>query len=346
MTKSLFGTAKIKLLTSLATIGLLSACGTTGIPTMGTAGQADPAGFDDMQDVPQSLASRVSGNTYIPTDPLSVNADSYAKCATSSKLLEVFPDNAVRIAIKDISGDGSLSFLGGSSIGAAGRSYRIVIDYINADTANQSLGVGKYTQSATGTRNYIPLFNKTEDEDVYFDVNRSSFRDDLLNVLADECTTNPSTDGCNMVRPSGNRVAFEEEVNVPVYVGVGIRVTINLTVLSGNVELSGLGAISAAAEANKVSGNLIIQTLGITGSKVTSTLPLPSELNPTTIQNAIMAMATIKSALYSDAGDVKITPRVVGFYDPLGFGNQQYVNAMVTELSKEAVDWSPNCTGD
>jgi len=107
-----------------------------------------------------------------------------------------------------------------------------------------------------------------------------------------------------------------------------------------------LGAISAAADAKKVSGNLIIQTLGITGSKVTSTLPLPSELNPTTIQNAVMAMATIKSALHSDAGDVKITPRVVGFYDPLGFGNQQYVNAMVTELSKKAVDWSPNCSGE
>lgn len=346
MKKRLFGAAKVKLLTSLATIGLLAACNTTGIPTMGTAGQADPAGFDDMQDVPQSLASRVSGNTYIPTDPLSVEASNYAKCGTGAELLEVFPDNAVRIAIKDITGNGSLGFLGGSSIGAAGSSYRIVIDYINADTANQSLGVGKYTQSPNGTRNYIPLFNQTEDEDIYFDVNRSSFKDDFLKVLSEECDSNPSTEGCNMVRPSGNRVTFEEEVNVPVYVGVGIRVTINLTVLSGKVELSGLGAISAAAEANKVSGNLIIQTLGITGSKVTSTLPLPSELNPTTIQNAIMAMATIKSALYSDAGDVKITPRVVGFYDPLGFGNQQYVNAMVTELSKEPVNWSPNCTGD
>jgi len=346
MINGLFDVTPVRLLTAVVATGLLTACGTTGIPTMGTAGQADPAGFDDMQDVPQSLAARVSGNTYIPTDPLSVSADSYAKCVTGANLLEVLPDNAVRIAIKDISGDGSLNFLGGSSIGAAGKSYRIVIDYINADTANQTLGVGKYTQSNDGTRSYIPLFRKTEEEDVYYDINRSSFRDDFLNVFSDECASNPETNGCDMVRPTGDRVTFEEEVNVPVYVGVGIRVTINLTVLSGNVELSGLGAISAAAEAKKVSGNLIIQTLGITGSKVTSTLPLPSELNPTTIQNAIMAMATIKSALYSDAGDVKITPRVVGFYDPLGFGNQQYVNAMVTELSKKAVEWSPNCTGD
>jgi len=138
-------------------------------------------------------------------------------------------------------------------------------------------------------------------------------------------------------------MVFEEEVNIPVYVGVGIRVTINLSVLSGDVDLSGLGAISAAAEANRVSGNLIIQTLGVTGSKVTSALPLPSALNPTTIQNAIMSMATIKSALYSSDGDVIITPRVVGFYDPLGMGNEQYVNAVVTQLAKEAVAWAPDC---
>lgn len=202
-------------------------------------------------------------------------------------------------------------------MGVGGHSYRIVVDYINVDSSSQPMAMTRYLMDASGNRSYIPLFQRT-----------------------------PETTYCEIslweaIQKKGD--IFRERVNIPVYIGVGIRITVNLTVKSGKVELAGLGSIAAAAKLEQVSGDLVIQTLGITGSKVATALPLPSELTPESIQNAIMAMATIKSGLYSTAGDVIITPRVVGFYDPLGFGQQQYVNAVVAELARKPIVWNSAC---
>jgi hypothetical protein len=88
-----------------------------------------------------------------------------------------------------------------------------------------------------------------------------------------------------------------------------------------------------------VSGSLLVQTLGITGSKVSSALPLPSELNPTTVQNAILALGTIKSGLYSD--DSVINARVIGFINTTGLTDQAFVGAVISELASSPIRWDP-----
>lgn len=116
---------------------------------------------------------------------------------------------------------------------------------------------------------------------------------------------------------------------VPTYIGVGLRLTANIAVLKGSVDLGNLFALGAAAESNKISGSLVIQTLGISGENVSSVIPMPSEINPSTIQNAILALGTIKAKMYG--ADTKITPRVVGVYNNLG-GGAETINGFISSM--------------
>jgi hypothetical protein len=122
-------------------------------------------------------------------------------------------------------------------------------------------------------------------------------------------------------------------VIVPVYVGVGLRLTANITVNEGSVDLGNLFALGAAAQAKQVSGTLVVQTLGISGESVSTIIPMPSEINASTIQNAIMALGAIKAKIY-DTG-TRINPRVVGVYNTLG-GGQETINGFISSLLEQA----------
>lgn len=119
------------------------------------------------------------------------------------------------------------------------------------------------------------------------------------------------------------------DVIVPVYVGVGLRLTANITVKKGKVNLGNLFALGIEANSEKISGTLVVQTLGVSGENISSIIPMPSEINPTTIQNAIMALATIKSNLYDEK--TIITPRVVGVYNNLG-GGTETINGFISSM--------------
>jgi hypothetical protein len=116
--------------------------------------------------------------------------------------------------------------------------------------------------------------------------------------------------------PPGPSVNAAAERFVPTYVGVGLRLTANLKVNSGEVDLGNLIAIGAAAEAKQVYGTLVIQTLGISGEGVAAAIPIPSEVSASSIQNALVAIGTIKGKIYDEK--TALSPRVVGIYDTYG----------------------------
>lgn len=119
---------------------------------------------------------------------------------------------------------------------------------------------------------------------------------------------------------------------IPVYVGVGLRFTATITVNEGSVDLGNLFALGLAAEAKKVTGTLIIQTLGISGKDISTLIPMPSQINTTTIQNAIMSLASIKAKIYDDGAE--LNPRVVGFYNNIGGGQatvQKFITSVLTQ---------------
>ena len=126
----------------------------------------------------------------------------------------------------------------------------------------------------------------------------------------------------------------EGETIVPVYIGVGLRLTANVTVTEGSVNLGNLIALGIAAQSNKLTGTLVVQTLGISGEGISANIPMPSDINQTSIQNAIQALGAIKANIYSDK--TLINPRVVGLYNNLG-GGAITVNRFISKVLEEPI---------
>lgn len=116
---------------------------------------------------------------------------------------------------------------------------------------------------------------------------------------------------------------------VPVYIGVGLRLTATLYVASGSVELTNLFAIGAAAQAKQITGTLTIQTLGVSGENISTIIPIPSEISASSIQNAIQSLGSIKAKLYDYK--TSITPQVVGVYNTVG-GGSETINGFISSL--------------
>lgn len=128
--------------------------------------------------------------------------------------------------------------------------------------------------------------------------------------------------------------AATPDVVVPLYIGVGVRLSAHITVKRGKVNLGNLFGVGAQAQADNVSGTLVIQTLGISGEGISSAIPVPSELNATTIQNAIMALGTIKAKMYTDK--TCISPRAVALYNNLG-GGSKTLKYFISTLLQEPI---------
>lgn len=236
--------------------------------------------------------------------------DNVVKGYKYKELLDSLPDNAVRMAIKEYDAKGKLSF-GASSVGSEGHRYQVVLDYINVDSTNIKF--------------YIKIHN-----------------DEILSVKRVEDygfspprVNNQSPSSEDQERNVGNIV-------IPVYVGVGLRLTADLQVVRGTISLSSLGAIAAGVEAGRASGSLVVQTIGVTGKQISTLLPMPSELNQTTVQTAILSLGAIKAVIY-DGKNTTITPRVTGIYLPIRNGTEELVNRIVSELASDSIVWRRGC---
>lgn len=123
---------------------------------------------------------------------------------------------------------------------------------------------------------------------------------------------------------------------VPVYIGVGLRLTADLYVVSGSVNLTSLLAIGAAAEAEQVTGQLVVQTLGISGPEISSLVPMPAKLDDSTIQNAILSLGAIRAKMYHT--ETRLTPRVLGVYNNLG-GGEQTIMGFISALLEQPIEF-------
>lgn len=319
--------------------------------------------------LPASLGELYSSYTYIPFDPLAVSSrpgDSCNGCnicpscdsiSSYKSLLESFPDQTVRLSIEKFEIDGSISY--GNFVTAKGKNetYRVTLDYINADVSQVPFLIKCHTDSVDlkekrflGCRKERRRFKKCSIRpDVRFEF-RKKDRDLYKQEVPDSALYEQRKILSKAMNPKikDNDDGWEQ-YTVPVYVGVGLRIVAKVTTLDTDVSLSGLGAIASEVRAGKMEGNLTVQTLGITGKSVSAALPLPSEINESTIQNAIMSIGAIKAQLYTEnatSKDIVISPRVVGIYKPFP-GGEEVVNQIISELSRERAKWrrpcEPNC---
>ena len=305
---------KFKLVTLILTVGIASGCAST---------------------IPKPPAEHLSGYSYIPIDPFSVRTNPGSSCEGAESitlansvetdnvsyktLLQSLPDNAVRVSIQKYLKSGQVTYGVGSASGKVD-SYKLTVDYINSDTVNVKFWIKKFAVVyKTQEKVFVPLSEQTANGKYIY-----------------------GPESFSVIRASEGGDAPEgyEEFNLPVYVGVGLRVAATIESSKGDAKISGLGALTAQAESSGLNGYLVTQTLGINGKGIAGALPIQSELNPTTAQNAIVAVGSIKALLYEE-GTV-VVPRVVGLYLPFP-GGEPLVNAIVSELSKERVVWHRPC---
>lgn len=278
---------------------------------------------------PQSVAEKESGYTYVPIDPFAVQTIPGDSCAESPQerakvygtLLQSLPDNAVRMLIERFNASGSVTY-GPAKLGAKGESYRVTVDYINADTINVPVWISKRMEVYKGGIKTVSLLAAPDHK-----------------IFVPESETYIVT----REKPASDAISEYVEFNIPVYIGIGLRVAATVDVIGGSANISGIGVIGAEAEAEKLKGSLVVQTLGVNGKSIAAALPIQSELNRTTAQNAIVAVGSIKALLYAD--ETSVSPRVVGIYLPFP-GGKPLVNALISELSKERVAWPRPCLVD
>ncbi len=267
---------------------------------------------------PKSLGEKNSGFSYVPLDPLPVYSSKTANSCTENPtwdhkpLLKALPDNAARIAVLQREGSANLA-IGPVHIGTSGNVYQVVLDYISVDATNIKFEMIK--RAAADQTKILSIYEKATEP----------ARITAIRLADDESASKGG-----------------EIVSIPVYVGVGLRLTATVSVLKGKVDLGSLGVIAAEAQAGNVTGSLVVQTLGVTGKQVVATLPLPSELNATTIQNAILSLGAIKAIIHNTDGEVITTPRVTGIYNAIG-GGPEFVNAVVSELARKPIEWKQPC---
>ena len=126
--------------------------------------------------------------------------------------------------------------------------------------------------------------------------------------------------------------ASEADVVIPVYIGVGLRLSADVYVKKGEINLGSLFALGAAAKAEQISGTLVIQTLGVSGPEISGLIPMPGEISESTVQNAIISLASVKAKMYDSK--TLITPRVVGVYNNLG-GGEATINGFISSLLQQ-----------
>lgn len=297
--------------------------------------------------LPTTLGEQTSGYGYIPLDGLAIDqtleSDSckgwrrYSSNKNLSMfstandlggeragadpfkpLLETLPDISVRFAVAGFDSSGGLTF-GPAKITSKYSTYRAVLDYVNVDAIPVSLWI-------TAFKNSVP-------------VKLSDARGNSVKIDAYEAKVQPR----NTETKSPH--AESELVTIPVYVGVGMRLTADVTALEGGIPLISLGAIGLEAEAKRLTGTLTVQTIGITGESVAASLPLPSKLDQTTIENGILSIGSNRAVVYRDqskGNGITITPRVVGLYSPIG-SEPALINAIYSELSRERPQWARPC---
>lgn len=313
---------------------------------------------------PASSYDETSGYTYIPLDPLRVITAKGENCTAEEKVLggssepsaspqfkdvlSSLPDNTVRMVVENFTSGGSVTY-GVGKIGGNSEHYRVTADYISADTINFRLWINKQVRYRNAK---IAVFGGSELENSNWQqvsildpltseysygnatANRQSVVAERYNVLTDS----DYKDRSNKV--SGGAGLIFTPYNIPVYVGIGIRITSNVEITGSKANLSGIGVIGAEAQANNLKGSLIVQTLGVSGKAVSSALPMHSELNATTAQNALIAAASIKTLIYSD--DTEVYPRIVGLYLPLP-SSRPLVNSIISAISSSNIEWSRPC---
>lgn len=316
----------------------------------------------------QTKAEQLAGYTYVPLEPSRVIISPLEDGSklTKARLLNALPDNSIRIATRQIGATSDTNIAPiGLNTGTAGNTYEVIIDYITADTVNvKFFGYwqpfnydveGNITRRASGIREFSKFPKNTPAKsgtpgtrwELVIYARESLLRKDpsgrppLIGITDGQVEAIFNDDLQKTSTRVEEFIEFEptehrtlNEFHVPVYAGVALRLTINVTVLRGEVHFTGLSAITTAVEAERATGSMTVQTIGITGTTPRNSLQIISSIDDTAIVAAVSDLAAVKASIETDS--TVISPRIVGFHNTAGL-DQHGINRIHSLLSAEPI---------
>ena len=93
-------------------------------------------------------------------------------------------------------------------------------------------------------------------------------------------------------------------------IGVGLRMTAKVQTSKANINIGGLSALAAQAVLQNLSGSISVNVIGIDSRDITNLIPITSQLDQTSIQSALQALAAVKAKLW-DSGQTTLTPHIL-----------------------------------
>jgi len=92
-------------------------------------------------------------------------------------------------------------------------------------------------------------------------------------------------------------------------VGVGLRIKAKVKTYKANLNLGSLLALGVESKNGNIQGEISIDIIGMDSKDITNLVPLTSQIDESSIQMALQALATIKSKIYEP--DTLLTPHLI-----------------------------------
>lgn len=213
-------------------------------------------------------AERATGYGYVPLDGLGLFEDYDASTCTAPDgdraarvwrpILDALPDMSARFAVATVNGELGLSW-GPVKVTSKGGLYKAVLDFINVTEVVVPFYVKKHIRKPDGSIEQRLIRTPLS-------------TGEAISMYEARISYNPV--GGDELVASGY-----ELLAIPVYVGIGLRLSADILAMQGNVGLTGLTSIGVAAQSNMLAGTMTVQTMGVTGGNVISGIPIPSKLD-------------------------------------------------------------------
>ena len=92
-------------------------------------------------------------------------------------------------------------------------------------------------------------------------------------------------------------------------VGIGLRVSLNISTKAKDINLGDIFALGMAVKERQAYGSMRLSSLGLHSEEITAVLPLPGEVSGAAIQSMMQVLATIKHKMYD--GKAGFSPQIL-----------------------------------
>ncbi len=99
-------------------------------------------------------------------------------------------------------------------------------------------------------------------------------------------------------------------------VGIGVRVKARITTREAGFGINSIGDLAAAAKAEKIQGQLYVQSIGVDSQSISDLMPFTADISQNSVQVIMQSLAAIKAKMWDDK--TRLTPYLVSVAAPEG----------------------------